>query len=775
MRARLWLLVLLGLTACDDDSGTGETPTPDTGVTPDMAAADEGTPTDGPVADAPPAQVFGALAFDATEVEFGTVGVGGKVDGMLRLRNDGEGELVVEGWTLPAPFSSSRQPPLTIPPGGMRTLLLSFEPEEAGTFEVEMTFTVNVPGAMPPSVTLRGEAFTAEGQLTSDRVDFGVIAPGQPSAEFILVENISAVAPLTVNAVDGVMPPFDVPVGQVPVTVEPGQTAMVLVQFDPQMDGAFEQLVTVRTNGGEWEVTLTGRALSVGDLTVIGAEPAWAPTDAATVITVHGGPFPALPDAVRVGDQVLDFLELVDEERVRGTLPAGGEPGPVDVRVEMGGAFGIRPGGLTRTGPVAMGGMLDADALAGGEIGPDGNPWRLATDTIPAEMELAVATGTVILCDGRSLTVEGVLRAGGDPGQVVFSTEAGTPGSWGGIVLSGEGAASSLTDTILEYGGSEGAMVFSSQGASLARVALRQSSGDGVRVEDGGTLVVQGGDFTDLGGDAIVVASGATIFRLLMTRIRRAQWPMTAYTHQFPNPLGAAHDWAGNAHASIGLRGDITEDVTLGNQPAGVLFELVDPINVAADATLRFASAAPLLLNNTLTVDGRLELPTGLRVRTGAGGRLEVRDGAALSIQGIPAEPVVFEARDPDGDARPGAWSGIHIAAGVDIAATRLIVRDAGEGDTAALTLAADFGDLVGLAVEDSAAVGLALSGTGNISSAQLNGNAGATRITGGSGSIAGTTTDPAPAVRFDGVGCDAWDVSELLDGADLPASSDCE
>ena len=169
-------------------------------------------------------------------------------------------------------------------------------------------------------------------------------------------------------------------------------------------------------------------------------------------------------------------------------------------------------------------------------------------------------------------------------------------------------------------------MVFSSQGASLARVALRQSSGDGVRVEDGGTLVVQGGDFTDLGGDAIVVASGATIFRLLMTRIRRAQWPMTAYTHQFPNPLGAAHDWAGNAHASIGLRGDITEDVTLGNQPAGVLFELVDPINVAADATLRFASAAPLLLNNTLTVDGRLELPTGLRVRTGAGGRLEVRD-----------------------------------------------------------------------------------------------------------------------------------------------------
>jgi hypothetical protein len=396
-------------------------------------------------------------------------------------------------------------------------------------------------------------------------------------------------------------------------------------------------------------------------------------------------------------------------------------------------------------------------------------------DAIPADAELAVATGTVVLCDGRSLTVDGVLRAGGDPGQVVFSTEAGTPGSWGGLVLAGEGAASSLTDTILEYGGGDGATVVTSQGASLARVAIRQSSGEGVRVEDGGTLVVQGGDFTDLGGDAIVVSSGATIFRLLMTRIRRAQWPMTGYTHQFQNPLGAQHDWSGNAHAGIGLRGDITEDVTLGNQPAGVIFELVDPTNVAVDATLRIAALAPLLLNNTLSVDGRLELPTGLRVRTGPGGLLEVRAGAELSIQGIPAEPVVFEAREPDGEASPGAWSGINIAAGVDIAATRLIVRDAGAGDVPALTLAADFGDLVGLAVEDSAAVGLALSGSGDISSAQLNRNAGATVVSGGSGSIAGTTTDPAPAVRFDGVECDAWDVSELLDGADLPASTDCE
>ncbi len=774
MRVRLWTLILLGFTACDD--GDGDPSGEDAAPTPDVAVPDAGPVADGPLPDAAPMR-FGELAIEVEEVDFGNVGVGATADAMLRLENVGPGELTIEAFTLEAPFSTGREPPITIPPRAGRTLLLRFSPTESGAFTTELGFTVDAPGAAPPSVTLRGEALTPEGRLRDERVDFGVVSPGEPSAEFIVVENTSAAAPLTVSAVDGLALPFQLPIGQVPVTVEPGQSANVLIQFDPQVDGDFEQTVTVRTNAGDWPVTLAGRALSIGDLTVTGAEPAWAPTDEAIELVIHGGPFPVVPDQVLVGEQALEDLERLDEERVRGTLPAGGAPGSVDLRVEIGGAFGVRPGGLIRTGPVAMGAPLDAAALATGAVGPEGNPWRLEIDEIPAETELAIATGTVVLCDGRALTVNGTLRAGGDPGLVVLSAAARTPGSWGGLMLTGEGPASSLTDTVLEYAGADGAAVITStQATSLARVALRQSAGGGVRVESGGTLVVQGSDLTDLAGDALTLADpDTTVFRLLMTRIRRAQWPMTAFTHQLQNPLGAGNDWTGNAHRGVGLHGDIDEAVTLGNQPAGVVLELREPVTVSNLGTLRISAAAPLVLGQPLTIEGGLELPTGLRVQATAGGRLEIREGANLSIQGTPAAPVVFEARAPEGPPQPGAWLGLHIAAGVDLAATRLTVRDAGADDTPALTLAADFGDLVGLSVEDSASVGLALSGSGDISSATLNRNAGATRITGGSGSIAGTTTDPAPAVRYQGVGCDAWDVSALMDGADLPASTDCE
>ena len=770
MRVSLWLVVVLGIAACDDGEGTLPA---DAAVVVDAAVADAIPEADGPLPDAAP-MVFGALVIDTELVEFGTIGVGGRTDQMLQLRNEGEGELTVEGWMLEAPFSTSRTPPVRIPPGASRTLLLQFSPTDPGPAEAVMTINTDVPGAQPAMVTLRGEGLTAEGELVNDRVDFGVVAPGQPAAEFILVENTSEVAPLTINAVDGVMPPFEIPVGQVPVTVEPGQTAMMLVQFDPQEDGDFEQQVTVKSNGGEWEVTLAGRSLSVGDLVLLGVEPAWAPTDEAVTLVVHGGPFPVLPDEVLVGGQALEGLELVDDERVRGTLPAGGEPGPVDLRVDLAGTFGVRPAGLTRTGPVAMGRALDADALATGAIGPEGNPWRLEVDEVPGE--LTIATGTVVLCDGRQLLVSGTVRAGGDPGQVVFSAAARTPGSWAGVVLGADGAPSSFTDAVFEYAGSDaGAAVTTSQAASLARVAIRQTTGDGVAVAAGGTLVVQGGDFTDVTGTAMVLDPEATVFRVLATRVRRATWPMLGAMHQFANPLGAGNDWAGNEHAGIGLQGDVSENSTLGNQPAGVVFEFTGPTGVAEGVTLRFSSNAPLLLNQPLTVDGRLELPTGVRVQTGAGGQLVVNAPGAMSVQGTPAEPVVFEAREPDGDPAPGSWLGITIGDGVELAATRLTVRDAGADGRPALALGSDFDDVVGLVVEDSEAVGLELSGRGNLSSAIFGGNVGGTRITGGSGAIAGTTTDAAPAVTIEGVGCDAWDLSELVDGAGEAASVSCE
>ena len=781
MRTGLSWLVLMAFVGCDDGGNdSDQLPETDGGPPPDAETSEDMAPPPPPMDAAPPdgPEVLppGELVLSAEEIDFGVVGVGAAGEGQLVLRNEGEGPLTVTDWAFEGPFSTSRQPPLTIPPGAQRTLLLRFTPDGAGDFEGRLSFEVDSPGA-PPSVGLRGTGGAAEGQLESDRIDFGVVPPGMPAADFVLVTNTSETVQLQVSAVDGVMAPFELPVGQVPVNVEPGQTAMVLIQFVPEMDGDFESVVTVRSNAGDWEVTLAGRAVSAGDLVVNGVEPAWAPNDEAVSLVVHGGPFAAMPDSVEVGGVALEDLERLDDERLRGTLPAGGEPGPLDIRVEIGADFGLSPSALTRTGPVAEGRALDDAAMQAGAIGPDGNPWRLALDVVPAETELQIEPGTVVLGDERTLTVEGVLRTGGPGGQVVLSSAARTPGSWGGLRLVGEGAPSALTQTMVEYAGIEdGAAITTQQSASLVDIVVRQSSGDGIAVESGGTLVVLGGELADLAGDAMVLRDADTsVFRLQRTRVRRARWPVTGWIQQFPNPLGAGHDWTGNTHRGIGLAGTIEDDTTLGNQPAGIVYQLREAITVAEGATLTLAGAAPLVLDGVLTIAGELFLPTGLRVETAAGGRLVVQGGADLTVRGTPAEPVVFEARAPGGDPQPGAWDGVHIEAAARLQVTRLTVRDAG-GQGPACQIDSPFEAIVGLAVEDSADVGLALTAGGTLNSVELRGNAQGTLVSGGNGVLEGITEDAAPAVRFDPqVLCNAWNTEELLDGEGQAASTDCD
>ncbi len=770
------MVVLLLLVGCDDGGGDGgETPVPDAAV-----ETDEGTPTSD--AEAPPpdasgadaAVVYGVLAVDPAEVDFGTVGVGGSENRMLTLRNDGEGPITVTDWNLEAPFGTSRQLPIEIPAGGNRTVLLTFSPADAGEASQELSFTVDDPDATPPTVQLRGVGGSAEAELQSERIDFGVVNVGEPAADFIVLQNTSDSVGLSVIGVAGLMPPFAIPEGQVPVNVGPGNSAMVLVQYTPEEEGTHEQAVTVQTNAGDFAVTLVGQAVRPGDLTVRRVEPAWAPNDEATTLTIHGGPFAAAPDAVEVGGVALMNVERVDDERVRGTLPAGGAPGVLDVRVEQGASFGVGAQLLVRTGPAADGSQLDAAAVQAGMIGPDGNPWRLTTDTIPAERELEIAGGTVILGEGR-LDVAGVLRIGGEAAPVVFSAASREAGAWGGLRFAGA-APSHLTNVHVEYAGDGGAAIEVANASSFGNLVVRHSAGDGMTVEAGGSLAVLGGELADLAGDAMVLDPEATLFRLQTTVIRRAGWPLTGHPGQFTSPVAAGHDWAGNAHDGIGIGGEVTGVATLGNQPAGIVYQLRAPVRVAAGATWRIAAAAPLRLDGVVTVEGRLDLPTGLRVEAAPGGRLEFGgEGSTLQAAGTPADPVVFEARTPDGAPAPGSWDGIRLPEGTAIAVTRLVVRDAG-ADGPALTLAADFEDINGLAVEDSAEAGLALSGSGSIRGAHFAGNAEGTRITGGGGSIAGETLDAAPAVRFDPTDlCGDWDLESLVDGEAAAVTTDCQ
>ena len=64
-----------------------------------------------------------------------------------------------------------------------------------------------------------------------------------------------------------------------------------------------------------------------------------------------------------MGETALTDVERLDDWRLAGTLPAADAPaevplGPTDVRVDLGGGFGVLTAALDRTGPVD-GGQTD--------------------------------------------------------------------------------------------------------------------------------------------------------------------------------------------------------------------------------------------------------------------------------------------------------------------------------------------------------------------------------------------------------------------------------
>lgn len=778
---RAWWLIV-GLVAglgCDDGGGDPSPPVDDMLIGGDMLP-DQALEPEADAGETDMMVGVGELMVDTTFVDFGTVGINGRAEQEIVLSNVGDGPLTVTALDgLVDGFGTSRQPPIRIPADAERTLVLEFRPAAGGRVTGTLTLTTDVPDAAPTEIQLVGVGGEPEGMLVADLIDFGTVAPGEPTAAFIQVTSVGEI-PLTVRAVEGVMPPFSIPEGQIPATAEGGIDAQVLVQFQADEEGDFEQMVTVRTDAGDWPATLRARTVAVGNLAVHGVDPAWAPTDTAVTLNIHGGPFDAMPTRILVGETELADLERVDVDLVRGTLPAGGAATGTDadlwdVRVEIGGQFGLATAAFIRTGPVDGGSALDAEAIAAGGIGPEGNPWQLAVDAIPDGVELAIAAGTVVLGDGRTLAVDGVLRSGGE-GINVFSTAAQAPGAWGGLRFGGA-VDSSLENTVIEYAGADGLPAIVVDNAStFTNVHVRQSAGDGIEVGETGTLVVLGGQFTDLEGDAMRMLGAGGWFRLSNTWIRRVTWPIAAAPNHFGRrPLGLGHDWRNTRGQGIGIGGAIAAPTTLGNQPAGVVYSIREPLTVAADASLTLAEAAPLRLDGSLRVDGRLVLPGGVRIETGAGGILTLGATATLLATGTPAQPVTFEARVLGGDPAPGGWIGVRGLPGASVEATRLIIRDAG-ADGPALQFDGDLGAINGLRIEDTAGPALQLGGDAEIATLELRGNARGVLVQGGTGRLAGVSEDAAPAVEFaEPALCAAWETQDLLDGMGMPAPTNCE
>ena len=135
---------------------------------------------------------------------------------------------------------------------------------------------------MTGALNLSGQVESADGRLQMSELNFGIVLPGESTSDFVVVENLST-ATLTITSIDGLMPPFTVPEGQLPASGESMAEARCLINFSPESEGEYAQMVTVRTNAGDFSLNLVGRSLAPGAITLQGVRPAWSPTDEAQV------------------------------------------------------------------------------------------------------------------------------------------------------------------------------------------------------------------------------------------------------------------------------------------------------------------------------------------------------------------------------------------------------------------------------------------------------------------------------------------------------------
>jgi hypothetical protein len=747
----LWMLALVGLAACggEPSAAAGDVqadalPAPDGSVSSDARPADATAPSDGP------ARLD--LTVEPVVVELGRIARGQLAEADFVVRNSGDAALTITAFDgLAAPFSLSREAPLPIGVDQSRTLVVQFEPDAAGAFEQVVTLVTEPALGVPVTLTFRGEGVAASATLVTPTVDFGVVAPGEPTSRPLQVRNDSADVTLSILSLSGLAAPFETANGQVVQDVAPGQTAQIVVQFAPAQSGDFEQQVVVSTTAGDFTALLRGRAILRGDLRVNAVYPAWAPVDRATVFTIEGGPFDAVPRAIRVGAANLVGLERVDATHVRGTRPAGGEAARgiedvVDVRVEVGAAFGVLTDAVTLTPPVGQGTVIDRVTTGLNDpampLGPEGGP----------DQRLTLGPGAVVLAPpGAGLAIEGLLEADGSATQIVLSTADETE-SWAGIELLPAARASVLRGVVLERAGLGGAAITTAQAAEVTQVRLWQSAGDAVRVQSGGTLVLINSRIDAAVGDGVVLAApDATVFRFQGTLIQGTQAAFVGAPQQFGRAFGAGNLLNANAQNALVVRGAAEGDATLANQPASLPYQLGTPdaaLSVPRGASLTFAAAVQGALGGRVDIEAQTTLPAGLTLDAQAGAALRVR--GPVSAQGTAEAPITL-----GGDA---PWGGLTLDAGGRLEGAHLNIM----GGPVRLNAAVAAFD--GLAVSHP---GEALTVTEDATLTRLSVTVGDVVLRGGTGTLSGIV---AGAVRVEApASCADWDLDGLVDAAGAP------
>ena len=207
---------------------------------------------------------LGALISTPTTVSFGSVTVGQEVSTSVSVLNKGTApirlsKLGVSGQSFSVAGKSTL--PVTLGVGETYMLDVKFNPMSAGAATGQLSISTNSSATPTAAVSLSGTGTAGEKtdipalSVNTTSVSFGSVTVGQTSKQSVTLTS-SGTAPVTISAVSIVGSLFSASGVAVPLTLHPGQTATLNLQFYSGHVSSFTGTLTVSSNSSQGNVVV---------------------------------------------------------------------------------------------------------------------------------------------------------------------------------------------------------------------------------------------------------------------------------------------------------------------------------------------------------------------------------------------------------------------------------------------------------------------------------------------------------------------------------------
>lgn len=183
------------------------------------------------------------VSLGTTSEQFGTVGVGSSSLTAVTVTNDGNETLVLTNASLggsdAGAFAVVTGDGIRVPPGESRTVSVAFAPETTGSASATLSLETNDPDEGTRTVSLSGTGADADIGAGTASVTFGATDVSTTETRTVTITNDGAASTTisTVTFTDSSASALSVVSGSGAVTLDPGESQQVAIQFAPTSEG----------------------------------------------------------------------------------------------------------------------------------------------------------------------------------------------------------------------------------------------------------------------------------------------------------------------------------------------------------------------------------------------------------------------------------------------------------------------------------------------------------------------------------------------------------